>query len=74
MMPITHADDDDAQFGLKNIPFGVVSTQDDSEPKTATRLLGHVFRLPDLISRGLVSTLDEETRLALLKVSVASII
>ena len=68
VMPKTHVDDNGAQFGFKNIPFGVVSTQDDPVPKAATRLFRHVFRLPDLISRNLMGNLDEETRSALLKV------
>lgn len=68
IMSSTHVDDDDSQFGLANIPFGVVSTQDDSTPKAATRLFGQVFRIPDLISKGLMNSLDEGTMSALLKV------
>ncbi|KAK5942062.1 hypothetical protein PMZ80_006015 [Knufia obscura] len=66
-MSSTHGEDDDAQFGLTNIPFGIVSTQEDSTPKAATRLFSHVFRLSDLMSKGLMDSLDEQTTSALLK-------
>ena len=67
-MPPTPAEDEDAQFGFANIPFGVVSTDDDQIPQIATRLFGHVFKLPTLIRKGLLGSLEEETRSALLKV------
>ncbi|KAK5098953.1 hypothetical protein LTR24_001581 [Lithohypha guttulata] len=66
-MPPTRAEDEDAQFGFANIPFGVVSTDDDQTPQIATRLFGHVFKLPTLIRKGLLGSLEEETRSALLK-------
>lgn len=67
-MPPSYAEDEDAQFGFANIPFGVASTDDDQTPQIATRLFGHVFKLPTLIRKGLMGSLEEETRSALLKV------
>lgn len=70
---VTMADSRDvpegAQFGLANIPFGVVSTVSDPSPKAATRLHDRVFLLPGLIERGLLSGVDEAIQKSLQTVS-----
>lgn len=65
-------DDDSAQFGLANIPFGVVSTGADTTPKIATRLRNKVFLIPDLISNGLLDDVQENIRKALSEVGLKS--
>lgn len=62
--PISDGD----QFGLANIPFGVVSTAQDPIPRIATRLNDQVFTLPDLIENGLLDHLDQDIKSSLSQV------
>ena len=45
-------ENESAQFGIANIPFGIVSTSHDAHRKAATRYLDKVLLLPDLIANG----------------------
>lgn len=56
------------QFGLSNIPFGVVSTKDVPTPKIATRFHDQVVLLPNIIEKGLLPAIGEEVKSALSKV------
>lgn len=56
---------DDAQFGLANVPFGVVSTRTNPRPQIATRIAGQVYVLPDLISAGYMNFLTAEVKSSL---------
>ena len=61
-------DDDNSQFGLANIPFGVVSTKGDPIPKIATRVFDQAFLIPNLVTNGHLDHLNPSTRSSLLQV------
>jgi hypothetical protein len=58
---------DDTHFTIANIPFGIASRKDGS-PQAATRLLEYVYFIPELISHGLLTNLDDEVVGALIQV------
>jgi hypothetical protein len=57
----------DAHFTIANIPFGIASRKD-GNPQAATRLLGFVYFIPEMISHGLLTDLDDEIVGALVQV------
>jgi len=59
---------ENSQFGLANIPFGVVSTKADPIPKIATRVFDQVFLIPNLVANGHLDHLNPSTRSSLLQV------
>ena len=67
-MTTTSSTNESAQFGPTNIPFGVISTNDNPKPRIATRLFDQVFSLADLISRGYLDKLDDQTKSSLTQV------
>lgn len=60
--------DENSQFGLANIPFGVVSTKADPIPKIATRLFDQVYLIPNLVANGHLDQLSPSTRSSLFQV------
>ena len=58
----------DSEFGLANIPFGVVSTKFDPNPKIATRLFDQVVLIPNLIEGGHLDHLNPSVQSSLLQV------
>lgn len=48
----------DDHFTLANIPYGIVSTKDNANPRVATRLYGRVFILAELHRDGHLGVLD----------------
>lgn len=72
-MALSVVTNDDHHFTLSNIPFGIVSIESDPKRKRiATRLLGDVFPIEDLIEHDLLKGLDDVTREALQQVSTTS--
>jgi hypothetical protein len=67
----SHANDD-AEFSIANLPFGIASSHDGSRrQQAATRLREHVYFLPELIAQGVLSGLDAATIDALHQVRAA---
>lgn len=52
-------------FTLANIPYGVISTPDNSQARIATRLHGSFFVISELIQCGLLGNLDSTIQKAL---------